>query len=76
VGIASTFFAGRRAARLDSVLNRPARTPYTVFMPSNTVLMQLKEKGPGLNSSTGQCLVKFMLIQFLCRHEHPRIDGN
>ena len=56
MGIASTFYAGLRAAKLDSVLNGPAKTPYTVFVPSNAAFVQLKEKGLGLASTTGQGL--------------------
>ena len=56
MGIASTFYQGLKAARLDSVLNGPAKIPYTVFVPSNAAFQHLKEAGLGLASSTGQGL--------------------
>lgn len=58
---ASTFYAGLRTARLDSVLNGPAKVQYTVFVPSNDAFKRLKEQGLGLASSTGKGLDQHQL---------------
>ena len=68
---ASTFYAGLKAARLDSVLNGPAQAQYTVFVPSNEAFERLKEKGLGLASITGQGLDPRQQEQLIRFHVIP-----
>ena len=56
MGIASSFYKGLKAAKLDSVLNGPPKNQYTVFVPSNAAFRQLDEHGLGLASTTGRGL--------------------
>lgn len=53
---ASTFYAGLKAARLDSLLNGSPKLQYTVFVPSNEAFARLQEHGLGLASTTGRGL--------------------
>ena len=53
---ASTFYAGLKAAKLDSILNGSPKTQYTVFVPSNEAFRRLEEHGLGLASTTGRGL--------------------
>ena len=53
---ASTFYAGLKAAKLDSVLNGSPKLQYTVFVPSNEAFARLQEHGLGLASTTGRGL--------------------
>ncbi|GAA4041578.1 hypothetical protein GCM10022409_29480 [Hymenobacter glaciei] len=50
---ASSFNAGLKVAKLDSLLNGSAKQQYTVFVPSNEALARLQEHGLGLASITG-----------------------
>ena len=51
---ASTFYAGLKAAKLDSLLNGAPKQQYTVFVPSNEAFVRLQEHG--LASTTGRGL--------------------
>ena len=68
---ASTFYAGLKAAKLDSVLNGSPKTQYTVFVPSNEAFRRLEERGLGLASTTGRGLDQHQLELLLRFHIIP-----
>ena len=56
MGIASSYYKGLKAAKLDSILNGSPKQQYTVFVPSNEAFKRLAEHGLGLASTTGRGL--------------------